>query len=205
MEAVGDVDSALSDYYAERVRATADKTGVSERVIRQWANDHLITEHGIRGQVLQEPERSQGLDNRAIWSLVNAHLVRAEKRRGMTWFELAHDRLVEPIRKNNAEWFKGNLNPLQLHAELWERRDRPDDLLLRGDALLEVQRWADEHPDDLTRTERDFLHASRELQRRTELERRNTRRIRALAIVATMFSVVALIGSVAAVVGWVRS
>jgi len=104
VEAVGDVDSALAGYYDERVTAIAHETDVSEQNIREWFGQRLITEHGIRGQVLREPERSQGLDNRAIRPMVDAHLVRAERRRGATWYELAHDRFIEPIQKSNEAW-----------------------------------------------------------------------------------------------------
>ena len=102
MEAVGDVDSALAGYYAEQVGAIAAATGIRERAICEWFDRHLITEQGIRGRVLQGIEQSQRLDNRAINPLVDTHLVRAERRRGATWFELAHDRLIEPVRTNNA-------------------------------------------------------------------------------------------------------
>ncbi len=44
LEEVGNVDSALADYYAEQVAAAACQTGVSERGIRDWFNDRLITE-----------------------------------------------------------------------------------------------------------------------------------------------------------------
>ncbi len=109
VEAVGDVDSALAGYYDEQVAAIASETSVSEWNIREWFGQHLITEHGIRGQVLREPERSQGLNNRVIQSLVDAHLVRAERRRGATWYELIHDRFIEPIRDSNSTWKREQL------------------------------------------------------------------------------------------------
>ena len=86
----------------------ASETGVRERAIREWVDRQLITEGGIRGQVLMGAETSEGLPNAAIWPLVNAHLVRAEQRRGATWFELAHDRLIAPVRADNAAWFDAN-------------------------------------------------------------------------------------------------
>jgi hypothetical protein len=89
LEAVEDVDAALAAYYAERVAAIARATDVPERAIREWVDGRLITAQGIRGQVLQGAVTSDGLDNRAITALVKAHLVRAERRRGFTWFELA--------------------------------------------------------------------------------------------------------------------
>jgi len=52
---------------------------------------------------------------------------------------LAHDRLVDPIRVNNEEWFPANLSLIQRQAELWEREKRPEHYLLRDKALKEAQ------------------------------------------------------------------
>ncbi len=109
IQAVGDLDSSLSDFYASTVASVASQTSVPERRIREWFDRRLITEQGTRGLVLHGPEQSEGLDNRAIWPLVDAHLVRAERRRGTTWFELAHDRLIAPVRADNAAWFAAPL------------------------------------------------------------------------------------------------
>jgi hypothetical protein len=102
LEAAGSVDTALGSYFAGRVAAIAAATGVGERRIRDWVEGRLITAAGLRGQVLREPEATAGLPNRAVQSLVDAHLVRADERRGATWYELAHDRLVEPVQADNA-------------------------------------------------------------------------------------------------------
>jgi hypothetical protein len=196
VEAVGDVDTALAAYYAERVAGIAAETGVAERLIRDWCDGQLITEQGIRGQVLQGPEASQGLDNRAIWPLVDAHLVRAEKRRGATWFELAHDRLIEPVRANNAAWRMAHLHPLQRQAALWEEHGHPGGLLLRDEALDEAEAWAKANDDALTSVDREFLEACREAQNIAERERRQARRIRWLAIGATLFSILAIVAAI---------
>ncbi len=120
------VKAALSGYYADQVQAAAGplsrlgaylkKTfaaalgfGLTERTIRNWFDRKLITEQGIRDQVLEGPKESEGLDNRAIRPLVGAHLVRAERRRGATWLELAHDRLIEPVQASNAAWRRARL------------------------------------------------------------------------------------------------
>jgi tetratricopeptide (TPR) repeat protein len=187
VESVGDVDSALADYYAERVEAIAGETSVRQRAIREWFDCQLITEQGIRGQVLQEPERSQALENQAIWPLVDAYLVRAEKRRGATWFELAHDRLIEPVRKNNAEWFQANLSLLQRRADLWERQNRLSDFLLREEELEAAERWAADHGEELTSVERDFLDDCREARAAAKRDRRNNIRIRVFAVTVTIF------------------
>lgn len=202
IEAAGDVDSALSGYYAERVAAIAGETGTGERAVRDWFDRHLITEQGIRGQVLQGPEKSQGLDNRAIWPLVDAHLVRAEKRRGATWFELAHDRLIEPVRVDNAAWRRARLSPLQRQAALWEDHGRTDDFLLRGQALIDAETWVHVHDDELTPVERDFLRECRQARVIAEREKRQARRIRWLAVGAT---VLALIAIILAVIAWIQT
>ncbi len=191
--AVGDVDSALSGYYAERIAWAAATTGVSERAIREWCDRQLITEQGIRGQVLQGRERSQGLENRAIRMLIEAHLVRGEKRRGATWFELAHDRLIKPIQTNNLAWREAHLSPLQRQAALWDSQYRPDGLLLHDQELADAGQWAAGNADALTDVENAFLEACRENQRAIESSRRTDRIIRRLGIGAMVVSLLALV------------
>jgi hypothetical protein len=99
IKTVGDVDSALATYYVNKVRAAATQTGIAERTIRTWFTERLITGQNIRNQVLHGSD--QGLTTQAIDALVNAYLVRREERRGATWFELAHDRLVTPVQEAN--------------------------------------------------------------------------------------------------------
>jgi hypothetical protein len=193
VEAVGDVDTALADYYADRVKTTAESTGIRERAIREWFDRQLITEQGIRGQVLRGPERSQGLDNQAISPLVDAHLVRAEKRLNAIWYELSHDRLIEPVRNNNANWFQAHLSPLQRQAALWQEQGRSHGLLLRDEALVEGETWATEHDDELIPIERDFLTSCREARAQAQKEQRKNLLIRGLAVAATIVGVVALI------------
>ncbi|HMQ33673.1 MAG TPA: hypothetical protein PKD53_23275, partial [Chloroflexaceae bacterium] len=138
---LGEVNSALADYYAEGVVRAALTGGTSERAVREWFDRQLITPQGIRGTALQGAGESQGLPNSAVRSLVDAYLVRGEKRRGATWLELAHDRLVEPVRAANAAWFAEHLSTLQRQADLWEQQGRPAGMLLR-DALERERRQA---------------------------------------------------------------
>ena len=195
VQEVGDVDSALRGYYADSVAAVAAKTGLRERALREWTETQLITEQGIRGQVLQGPAESpvgkNGLANQGIWPLVDAHLVRAEQRRGATWFELAHDRLIEPVRKDNAAWREAHFSSLQRQAALWDGQGRPKGLLLQGIALEAAEQWAVEHSDELEDHERDFVEACRDARSAAARERRQAQSIRWLAIGATVFAVVA--------------
>ena len=169
-----------------------------ERAIREWADRQLITEAGIRGQVLMGQGRSQGLPNAAIWPLVDATWC-APRTRGATWFELAHDRLIEPVRADNAEWAAAHLNAMQRQAKLWHEQGRSDGLLLSGEALVEAEGWAAGHEAELEPQERDFLAACWRMKALTERERRQSRRIRFLAVVASSVAVLAIIALTAAV------
>lgn len=174
IEAVGDVDAALRSYYAETVTNVAAQAGLPERAIRDWVERALLTGQDFRGQVLQGIDASEGLANTAIWRLVDAHLLRAEQRRGATWFELAHDRLVKPIRQDNAAWREATLSPLQRTALSWERQGKPHDssLLLAQRALASAQQWATSHPNEMSALDREFLAASLEAQRKQSMRRR---------------------------------
>jgi WD40 repeat protein len=191
VEAVGDVDQALADYYEAQVAAVA-AAGASEREVRQWIERALITEHGLRSQVLQGAESSQGLANSVIRRLIDAHLIRAEKRRGMTWFELAHDRLIAPVRAANARWAAAHLSPAQRQAELWDGRGRPEALLLTD--LAEVERMLAQP--DVGAIERTFLEASaRQCRREAE-----TARLRRQSAILRVVIEVGLIGGLLALV-----
>ncbi len=204
LAAVGDVDAALRGYYADTV-SDAAQGGVRERVIREWVTGQLITEGGFRGQVLKGAARSPagaaGLDNAAIARLEDAHLVRSEQRRGATWFELAHDRLIAPVRADNATWFDANLSALQRQAALWEAQKRPEGLLLRDQDLVSAEAWAAEHVAEMVDVERDFLAACRAACTAAEERHRQALRIRRLqtGIIAGVIGVVTL----AAIAGFI--
>ncbi len=153
----GNVDSALADYYSERVEQIAQQSGMKERVIREWFDRRLITESGIRSQVMRGSVHGDDLNEKSVQMLVDVHLIRGEERRGIVWVELAHDRLVKPIRANNAQWAEKNLSVLQHQAAVWQSRGRSDALCLRAEALGEAQAWAVIHGGEMTETEKEFL------------------------------------------------
>jgi WD40 repeat protein len=159
---LGDVNRALAQYYAERVSAIATQTGASERTIRDWFEASLITKSGLRGQLMMDSETSGGLDNRVIRLLEDAHLVRAEKRRGVTWVELVHDRMIHPILEDNDAWEKEYLSPLQRQSLEWSRQNQPERLLLRGKDLEQAETWASGHSQELNDIDLKFLDTSRE-------------------------------------------
>jgi hypothetical protein len=124
--------------------------------------------------------------------------LRAERRRGITWLELAHDRLIDPIRRNNAAWRWKGVRCASRQAALWEREHRPRRLELGGEALAEAERWAAQHQDELTQTEQSFLETCVEARQR---KTRHKQAILAIGVIAML----ALILSAEAYWRWLRA
>ncbi|NTU81203.1 MAG: hypothetical protein HGA45_17780 [Chloroflexales bacterium] len=181
---VGDVNEALAEYYSEQIERVAVATGVSERTIRGWFERRLITREGRRSQVLLEEGSSAGLANLAIAGLLDAYLVRQEQRRGSIWYELAHDRLVDPIRSSNKAWRDLHLTTFQRQAELWDEQSRPDGLYLKGQALRDAEVWASANT--LNEVEQVFLAQCQKEAR----EAQNLRWALTVAIVALVLTIV---------------
>ncbi len=199
IEAIGDVDQALGDYYSAQVEAIAKRMGIPERTLRRWFDQVLITPSGIRNQVLLEQDSSQGLSNDTIYRLEDAHLVRLESGRNRTWVELAHDRLVAPVRRSNAGWFEENLSLLQRQASIWHTENRAEHLLLRGESLLQAQAWAREHAQEMLPEETEFLEACLEAEAKekaalqlVEAERRAKTQRRFLLLITLALAVVVI-------------
>ena len=206
LERFGNVTAALAAYYAGAVERIAGGDVACERAIRDWFGERLITPGGIRAQVLMGAGASDGLDNDLIVELRATHLVRAEKRAGATWFELAHDRLIEPVRSDNAAWLEQHLSPVQRRAALWASQGRPRGLLLTPGELPGEDVWALAADAEVTQT-REFVAASAEAQEKQQLEveLRQARRIRKLALAAALFAVLALVVGGLAAWQWRRA
>jgi WD40 repeat protein len=161
------VDAALAAYYAETVTDVARRfasAGVTERAIRSWFDQAAISPRGLRLPVLLGTEEKFGLTPAVLKALADGWLIRADHRHGGVYYELAHDRLVEPVRRSNAAW-RGKLTAFQQAADLWKERDKNPDLLASGKILHEGERLEKEYPGELSRSDRGFLQASRKARR----------------------------------------
>ncbi len=206
----GDVDQALIKFYEDVL--SASKGQASERQLRTWFEHQLLTPDGNRGLVYHDKVSTTtgGLPNPLIVDVLDKqyHIIRPMVRGKDTWYELAHDRLIEPVRKSNDAWQerqKRRLSPLQRQASLWEEQGQQEGLLLRGVALLEAEEWATIHADELSETEREFLRQCQRARAQEEREARQARRIRTLAVLASLFAIAALLLSIAAVYQWHRA
>jgi hypothetical protein len=90
--------------------------------------------------------------------------------------EVAHEALIREwpaLRRwldENREGLR-TLRQLTESAHEWERLKRDEGLLHRGARLAQANAWADEHPDELSALEREFLGASNALAEREATER----------------------------------
>jgi hypothetical protein len=99
-----DVDEVLARFYREAVAAAVATRRVRERHLRRWIGEELITPGGTRGAVYGTEAGVGDMPREVTAVLVEKRLVRAEWRAGARWYELTHDRLIEPIRRSNAEY-----------------------------------------------------------------------------------------------------
>jgi len=191
LDRFADVTHALGAYYESSVGSVASGDRNRERAIREWFSDRLIARGEIRGQVLKGEE--QGLDTDLIDALEKTHLIRGEKRRGATWYELAHDRLINPVLVRNQAWFDKNLEDYQRAAALWEKSGRPDSLLLMGEDLKKAEVQAAQKSASLSAAEGRFLRDSHLKQEEAEKDLKQSQRVRRLAIISAVIGVIALV------------
>lgn len=194
--ALGDVDDALADFCDSAISSAAASTGIDDRTIRDWLETELVSEDGFRTQTQFGPDGGTTV----LRTLEDGHFLRAERRRGTSWFEIAHDRLVAPLRASNLRWRETNLDTLQLRALSWDRHDRPDGRLLRGDDLDRALAWSDIHAGRLSDLDRAFLEASTAERERVRDAIRRRRRDRLVAVVSTTVATGSAIALVIALV-----
>ena len=160
----GNVDRALTEFYESALTQATSLAVASEHQVRCWFSEQLITPMGTRGLALRAESGTAGLPNPVVDALENRHLIRAEMRAGARWYELVHDRLVDPILRSNRDWEVARQTPLRLTAQRW--KDAQDTgSLYRGKTLKEALAWADAHPSDVEPYEREFLATSQQAER----------------------------------------
>lgn len=184
------VSDALSNFYKLAVDATTKETNVSETDLRNWFGKTLITPMGTRSTVFRGEETTGSIPNTAVDFLESRHIIRAEFRAGARWYELTHDRLVEPILASNQKWMEA-LSPLQQHAALWNDQGGNETWLFSDQALIEVEQWAKDNPGEVGETEEQFLAASRKFQAERD-ERIKMRQRQSLTVVLVIISLITL-------------
>lgn len=179
---VGDVDQSLERFYDQRVTSVSKEKDVPERVLREWFGQELITGTKTRNMVLQKENNGDSLRDDVIQSL-RGDLVQAELRAGQIWYELSHDRLIEPILASNAKWFEQHLSMFQRRVVLWTQQEKSESLLLRGKELEVAEQEAATLA--LTADEQEFLEDCRVLKKREQRDK-TQRRIIGIAFLVSL-------------------
>jgi hypothetical protein len=105
----GNLDIALSKYYDQVVSSVGIRMpSVSEKMLRKWFEDFLITPMGTRAQIIRGKNDTAGMPNDVLDQIGNWHLTRAQHVRGVLLYELSHDRLIRPIQESNRRFFSSN-------------------------------------------------------------------------------------------------
>ena len=102
---LADVDSSLARFYSDAVRGAAEHGRVTERRVREWVQQKLITVAGTRGNVFVGAKTTEGLPNEVV-HVLEGQLLRAEFRAGARWLEITHDSLLRPIEQSNLDFFR---------------------------------------------------------------------------------------------------
>jgi|HubBroStandDraft_2_1064218.scaffolds.fasta_scaffold00415_9 WD40 repeat protein len=161
-EETGVFDDAIGGFYKDVIRTASGVDALEEPRIRDWIGTKLISEH-MRSQANFGPTRSQR-DVEILDVLQNEHLIRQDTRGDTTWYELVHDRLVEPILESNRQWelsLPESERFLKVSANRWKDHSFSNTYLLRGRALNDATAWASQQSSSVTDIEATFLKASR--------------------------------------------
>jgi hypothetical protein len=102
----GEAQTALARMYEEAIATAAGRARTSEKRLRRGVEAAFITPGGTRAIVFRSSGSTAGIPNGAIDELEAHHLIRSELRAGARWYELIHDRLIEPIRASNERYLR---------------------------------------------------------------------------------------------------
>jgi len=137
VENYADVDTALTSFYEDTVADTVKATGVGEVDLRHWFEHELITEARTRNMVFRGEEVTGSLPTAAADYVKSRLLVREIVRPAGIWYELIHDRFVQPVLEANQAWRQNQ--PLLQLAERWAADRHNGALLLPPDQLAYFQ------------------------------------------------------------------
>jgi WD40 repeat protein len=198
LQKYGDVSEALSTFYERSIRSVSQDTGVREETLRRWFGDTLITPEATRAPVNRGTENTGGMANAAIDKLEAMRLIKGEwKGTNVRWYELAHDRFIEPIRRSNEKWLatQSRGEQIRLRLEAKAAKWQPGSKFLVDQELLEAQRLVRDGA--ASPSLRTLVDASRAGEQK--------RRIRLLILVLAACGIAAVIFLVVALYAWKKS
>ena len=154
------VDRALASHYHDCVDDAVRRSRVPERVIRDWFENQVITEQGWRNQTDHGPGDGGRRTERCLSALEEMHIIRSETRLHRQWWELVHDRFLNPVRDDNRRWRRElDLEDIPRKARSWADDKRPD-LLLPPERIVAGAAWLVAHQHDAYPNEKEFIAQS---------------------------------------------
>jgi tetratricopeptide (TPR) repeat protein len=93
----GTIESWLSGWCAAMVSEVAAELHMREADLWEWLERVFVTERGTRSMVHEGITSTGGLPTSVAEAFAQRHVLRAHFRDGGRWYELVHDRLVDPI------------------------------------------------------------------------------------------------------------
>lgn len=154
------VDRALGRHYYDSVKEAALRSRLPERIVRDWFESQLITERGWRNQADHGPGDGGRKTVRCLAVLEEQHIIRSESRLNRQWWELVHDRFLNPVKDDNARWRrKYELDLIPTAAKIWAEERRPE-LLLPAPRIGTAAAWLEAHERDAYPIERQYIAES---------------------------------------------
>ncbi len=150
----GDVNEALGAFYESTLRTTVAGAGIQESTLRRFFERTLLTPAGTRGTVYRGITETGDIPNAAVDILEDRHIIRGEWRGGSRWYELTHDRFIEPILQSNKTWLAQNAgtreiyNLLERKADEWTETGQEPAALLNEYDLKRAERWLERPESD---------------------------------------------------------
>jgi tetratricopeptide (TPR) repeat protein len=171
---IGNVDQALARHYDRAIEDAVRASGASEGQLRRWFDSRLITGAGMRGIALASSDETAQLPETALQFLLDQRLVRRESRGGSEWYELTHDRFIEPIQRSNRLWFK-TLGPSEVLREKLEKKAETPGVLLDEGETHEAEAFLASPDAAKLGTSQNVTSLVRESRRHVDKEARQRR------------------------------
>jgi hypothetical protein len=127
-----DVEEALLAYYDDCVKAIVATERITEGRLRNEFERSFIAPDGnrtpLRASTVEKGTAS--LTANVVDRLLKLYLVRTETRSNSVWYELSHDRFVEPVLRSNETFRRGQdrssfYGRLDKQAQEWSKRGKP--------------------------------------------------------------------------------
>jgi tetratricopeptide (TPR) repeat protein len=132
-----DIERMLSGLCSRAIAEVAAQHGLATAELWRWVRTHFITELGTRGTVYEGISTTAGMDNSIPRELTRLNLLKSDHRAGSRWYELLHDRLIEPIQTGIRPWSGVDDEPIPSRNALLLRT--AESALSDGDLLLAEQ------------------------------------------------------------------